>query len=91
MKEQKKVPLDMFLLNRMKGTVAAATKREDVVPVYAVCIILSQTGVFLPFSWYELNEPIICRWSFSALEYIKKKAWKIAYPFEVKNRKAVTA
>ena len=77
-----KVTLEHFLVDRMVGATDAAKKREDVVPLYSVAIILGQCGSLnvADSFWPEFNSLISTRWSKSALEYIKKKAWEHVYP-----------
>ena len=56
--------------------IAAAKKRDDVVPEYANCIL--EEDDYYPQDWKAINAAIIEKWSVSALVYIKEKAWKRA-------------
>jgi len=51
----------------MKGT-----KRDIVAIAYAFALVSSEE-----VDWPKVNKAIIERWSVSALEYIKTKAWKM--------------
>jgi hypothetical protein len=48
-------------------------KRDSVAATYALAL---QTSVST--DWLKVNQAIIARWSMSGLEYIKKRAWKLA-------------
>ena len=48
--------------------------RDDVAVVYANLLIKCNALN----TWSEINKEIIDRWSYSGLEYVKTKAWKIA-------------
>ena len=47
-------------------------KRQDIARTYALALKNSHNT-----DWYKVNQAIIARWSFSGLEYIKTRAWKI--------------
>jgi hypothetical protein len=47
-------------------------KRDDIAKIYALAILSEEVTDFK-----KVNEAIMERWSFSALQYIKEKAWKI--------------
>ncbi len=49
-----------------------AMTRDDVAQTYAILIHLDADC-----DWARINEAIIRRWSRSALEYIKRKAWRM--------------
>lgn len=45
-------------------------KRDNIVMTYALALMSTDTT-----DWKRVNTAIINRWSLSALEYIKNKAW----------------
>ncbi len=47
-------------------------KRRHVAATYALALHASEET-----DWKQVNEAIIKRWSFSALEWIKKEAWRL--------------
>jgi hypothetical protein len=47
------------------------TTRDDVALTYALALRTNANT-----DWHKINAAIIERWSPSALEYIKRKAWK---------------
>ena len=47
-------------------------KRQDIARTYALALRTSRNT-----DWSKVNRAIIDRWSFSGLEYIKTRAWKI--------------
>ena len=49
-------------------------KRRSVALTYALALRSSERD---RIDWRKVNEAIIARWSRSALEWIKKEAWKI--------------
>lgn len=49
--------------------------RDDVALTYAMTLCSSERD---SVDWGKVNKAIIDRWSFSALNYIKEKAWKMA-------------
>ena len=57
------------------SAIAAAKKRDDVVPAYAAAIVADLIPPAL--DWRAVNIAIIGRWSHSGLDYIKKGAWRI--------------
>lgn len=48
--------------------------RESVALTYALTLCSSERPTI---NWGKVNEAIVARWSFSALEWIKKRAWKL--------------
>ena len=56
------------------SAIAAAKKRDDVVPAYAAA--LARDLVPPAMDWRAVNRAIIDRWSHSALDFIKKGAWR---------------
>lgn len=51
--------------------------RDDVAVGYATALrAYGPTGI----DWREVHQPILDRWSWNALVYIKEKAWKLATP-----------
>lgn len=48
------------------------TKRDNVALSYALGIASDED-----IDYGKINRAIVARWSFSALDYIKRKAWKI--------------
>ena len=60
----------MWAITDMRST------RDSIVPLYALGIKVG-AGDQSPVNWTEVNHAIIARWSKSALEYIKKNAWKL--------------
>ena len=51
------------------------SKRDEIVPLYAELIMLAHlTG---DFEVKEVNQAIIEKWSYSAMDYILNNAWKI--------------
>ena len=51
-------------------------KRKDVASTYGLAIHAERCGETV--DWERVNEAIVGRWSRSALEWIKKEAWKQA-------------
>jgi hypothetical protein len=47
-------------------------RRKDVAKTYALAIRSSEN---VRVDWKKVNEAIIARWSLSALEWIKERAW----------------
>jgi hypothetical protein len=56
------------------NTIENAKRRDEVVPEYAD-LIRRGTDVTMQ-QWRDVNMTIIDRWSKSAVEYIKRQAWK---------------
>lgn len=54
-------------------TVSEAKTRRDLIEPYAVAITTALDST----DWPAVNRAIIARWSKSALEYIKVRAWRI--------------
>ena len=63
------------------AAIAAAKKRDDVVPAYAAGIASFQRSHITrdATDWSRVNRAIIERWSDAAISYIKDKAWKVYY------------
>ena len=49
-------------------------KRKAIATTYALCLMQQTEKI----DWKKINGAIIARWSYSALEYIKDRAWGIA-------------
>lgn len=60
------------LTNLIMGVIAAARRREDVVPLYAEGIL---AGPEASPEWRQINAVITDRWSTAGLIYIKRLAW----------------
>jgi hypothetical protein len=48
-------------------------KRPDIAQTYLMAMLSSESN---DINWRKVNEAIIARWSRSALEWIKKEAWR---------------
>ena len=56
--------------------------RKDVAITYAFCIDSSEDVHF-----GKINNAIVSRWSYSALHYIKRRAWKLRKGIETERMK----
>ena len=76
-------PAVSALMNELAVIVInARATRNDVVPLYADLIEISDRGHEVP--WGDINRTIIHRWSASGLEEIKRRAWAWqAAPLEI--------
>jgi hypothetical protein len=52
----------------------AHVTRDHAADVYRK-LMIENWGTGVPVDWQTINNAIVSRWSLSALEYIKKKAW----------------
>ena len=68
---------EMTLLNEIA---MKEIKRDSLALTYSMAIVSSEQNII---DWGKINKAIIERWSFSGLEYIKNKAWKL---IEEKNK-----
>jgi len=58
--------------------ITLARTRDDVVDDYAE--LLYDRALGIDIDWPSINMAIIERWSPAGLQYIKDRAWKLAYP-----------
>ena len=63
-------PMDRELLDRISDR---TSRRLDVVSLYAAAI---RADVGDGADWKAINRAIVARWSLSALNWIKREAWR---------------